>query len=452
MESGQVRIIRHPPSSLLVAAACAACWGTAQAQTPLRYDFSPGQRLVYERRASVQSLENGRPLSEHREQIQCWCLAKDLKEDFLLVELLRADEQKPTAGRTTAFNIDHRGQRRLSPEMAAQLEGCDPIFELFPMLPTALESADAWLTPPDHLGRRWSCRRLPGGTPDAIRIEFTLSDPTGVAEFRRQAQHGIATFDGRVGCVSRLEIETTDQEAGRRVQAVTVLHARLATDEIWRRQRLQEWEKAQRVLRQHDRLLDGLWNERLQPEWAAAELERLWSELEVELSGTRDNPLHRFARARLGLVRQDRPRLLEQGEVVSHWLGARAAHWSLQTPEGRTLASESLRDRWMLEYFWSATSPESLRCFELLRQLGAELPPEKLAVVCINIDADAALAGRAIALCGGGLTHVLAGAPLDGTPPRDLPIYRLLAPDSRIHALYFGRRPDLARYISARIR
>ena len=424
----------------------------ARADTPLRYNFELGERLIYERRVRVLSIDGKETLSNYREQIQFWCLADDINEDFLLAEMIRTDDRKKTETYVTAFHVDHRGQRRFEPEMLERIEGCDPILEMIPVLPTVLEADQAWLSPPDHYGRQWSSRRAPQDARDGIRIEFTLQDPTKVTELWRRSQRGFMTYDPESGCITRIETDTTDQDAGQRIVTVAILHARLSTGELWSRQRMQDWEKTQRVLRQHDRLLERLWNERVDAEHIAADLERLWSELEIELAGSPDNPIQRYAHASLERVRAERPRLLEQANLAKQWLGAKAAQWSLQTPDGKTLASETLRVRNVLECFWSASAPDCLHSFELLRRLAADEQNDSVTIVCLNIDTDVARAGRTIDLCGSGLTHVLAGAPLEGPPPRTLPVYRLLSPDSRILCVFFGWQPNLRERISEKIR
>jgi len=436
-----------PRAACLAAVLYAA--GAAAADPPLRYDLGVGERLVYERRVRVLPLDGDSVVQRYSQQLQLWCLASDLKEDYFLAELIHVTDQHAEPARGALFHLDHRGRRRFPDEILARLRGLDPLFELLPLLPAPLDSDSSWLTEPDHFGRCWRCTRAPPTDDGPIRIDFVLEDPTGVSETCAVEQRGAYWFDAQAGIVTRIEAEWTDRHAQRRTLAVTRLHNRLKQDELWCHRRITEADKFLRTLRLEDRLLAQVTAGPTSVERILAHADRLWLELVTELPDRPESPLRRLARAHRMLLTKETGRYRERAALAREWLGAAAAHWSLQTSDGRTVRSEGMRDRYVLEYFWSADSLWSLRSFETLRQLQKAVPAEDVRVVCLNIDADVAAGRRAAQLCGTELTHVLAGPPVGGQPPRELPVFRLLDRNSRVLAVYFGWQPGLAEKISA---
>ena len=416
------------------------------AQPPPRYRPKVGDRLVYERRVQIAPLAGDGAAREYTQQVQLWILGGDQKEVQVLGDLVRVTDQQPNLVRGTLFHMDARGRRSFSGEALARLAGLDPVFDVIPILPTALEDNSEWLTDPDHFGRRWRSTR---GEPDpavagAVRVDFVLEDPTGVSETLGQSQQGSYWFDRRAGVVVRVESEWRDQAAGQRTLSVTRLHTSLKRKPRWCEQRIEEIEPFLCTLRLEDRLLDQMTSEPDKLEWIISNADRLWSELILDTAREPQSPIRRLAEGRRALFANDRNKHREREELARQWLGSTAAQWSLQTPDGETVRSETLRDRIVVECFWRADSLWSLRSFEILRALQEQLSPESYRVVCLNIDADAAAGRRAARLCGTGLTHILAGPPLAGLPPRELPIFRVLDAGSKVLAVYFGWQPGLA--------
>jgi hypothetical protein len=282
-----------------------------------------------------------------------------------------------------------------------------------------------------------------------VRIDFVLEDPTGVAAARGVTQRGSYWFDPQAGMVVRVESEWRDRQAKFRTLSVARLHGRLRHEPLWCAQRVKEAERFLRTLRLEDRLLEQITTDPERIDRILPGIDRLWSELALETAREPDNPLHRVAQARRTTLAQETRRFRERAELAAQWLGRSAAHWSLQTPDGETIHSEVVRDRVVVECFWSADSLESLRSFEILRDLPKQLPAREFRVVCLNIDADVEAGRRAARLCGAGLTHVLSGPPVGGEPPRELPVFRVLDADSTILRVYFGWQPGLAEKIAS---
>jgi len=427
----------------------AACCAAAEAAPPMRYAWNVGDRLVYERRVRVEPLDGRAPVQRYTEQVQLCCLAGEPREKLILADVIRVVDSRPGPARGLLLHADSRGHRRFAHETLARIDGFDAVFELMPILPPALVQHETWLTEPDHFGRRWNC--TPTADANLTRVECELADPTGVAAARGRTHRWIYTFDPATGVVTRAESEWRDETAGLRTLAVTRLHKTLKQQPEWCQQRVRESEHYLRTLRLEDRLLEQITTEPNRIERILPGFDRLWAEFVVQTPKRRGSPFRRMTEThqswcatRLNLYR-------ERAELARRWLGATAPHWSLQTPDGDTLRSEALRDRLVVECYWSVESLAGLRTFETLRQVLDAFPPDACHVVCLNIDADAQAGRRAAQLCGDGLTHVLAGRPVGGLPPRETPIIRVLDTDSKTLAIYFGWHPDLpAKVLSLR--
>jgi len=433
---------------------------------PLRFRLAVGDRLIYERHVRVSGLGDEAAIERHMQQLQLWCLDRAAEgEALVLAEVLPVVEQRAGPSRGTVFFVDERGRRRFADEVLARVDlgdgepaaaPLDAIFELLPTLPPALHTAPDWLTEPDHFGRCWRCTpappaRTPAAAADAgatgdglVRIDWQLEDPTGVAAARGVRQRGASWFDAQAGLIVRVESETVNLTARRRVLTMTRLYARRRETPHWCARRAAEVERFLYTLRLEDRLIDQVVTEPQRIGQILPRFDRIWAELLYELPEAGESPVRRLAESARRAAQDRLADYRERAELAGQWLGAPAAHWSLQTPEGRTLRSEALRDRIVVECFWSAESAACLRSFQMLRQLQQRLPPERFRVVCINIDADAESGRRVARLCGAELVHVLAGPPIGGLPPRELPVFRILDPRSRVLAVDFGWQPRLA--------
>lgn len=433
----------------LIAGVLAASAAVAE-DTPLRYDITAGDRLIYERRVRTSSTEGAEPIDAYSEQVQIWGFESAGGETLMLLDQMRVEGNQ--GGETFAglIRVNRRGQRQVPDETLARVQEIDSVFDLLPCLPPAYETQDTWETPPDHFGRVWCCTRV-GRSPEhagAVQVDFTEEDPTGVSKALGIARHGSFWFDPVAGHVVRLETEETDSLNGRRVESVTRLHERREVESGWRERRLLEMEQYRRTLRLSARMAEEI---SATPERAGEIISRagrIWQELAAGIPNKTHSPFARIARSehRRSVERLEHWR--KRAETSLRWMGATAAQWSLQTPEGETLRSEKIRDRIVIEFFWRSDSPESLRSFEMLRRLQSELPPEGRRIVCLNMDGDVFAGRRAIDACGGGLTHVLAGPPIGAQAPAEVPIFRVLNRDAQVIAVYFGWQPFLARKLA----
>jgi hypothetical protein len=419
--------------------ACAAA-----AQTPLRYRLQAGDRLVYERRAQVTALDSGKPQARIVDQIQFWCLEVRDNRALVLLDRIRIVAGRAEPIRGALFYMDESGVRRIPESVRTRAADLDSAFEVVPVLRPALKPGRSWTTPPDRHGRRRRCTRgdADPNSNNTVPMDFEMEDPTGVAEILGRTMTGRFWFDPGAGRVTRVRTQATDRAAGTRTEAAIVLRRRGKKPQPWLTGRVAESRRYLNTLRGEDRLLDRLLTHPRELERILDDLDRLWASFLVDTAAAAPSPFRLLGKAHRARLLAGRGNLIARANFAASELGARVAHWSLQTPGGETLTSEALRDRTVVECFWSADSVASLRSFGGLRELQEHFG-ERIRVVCVNIDADIERARRAASRCGPGLTHLLAGAPLDGRPPRELPILRILRPDSTVARVLFGLHPSL---------
>jgi hypothetical protein len=179
-----------------------------------------------------------------------------------------------------------------------------------------------------------------------------------------------------------------------------------------------------------------------------------------------DSPIRAIALANERRLTGSTPILRAAAQRSARWMDKPSYDWSLQAPGGETLRSADMRDRPLVECYWSAESPWGLRALEMMRRFNGRVgagaegggsgagdggesrdggPADKgrVRVVCINMDRDVALARRAIAACGGGLTHVLGESLSANEPEMDYPTVRLVDREGRVRHVIVGWRPDL---------
>ncbi|HUU96301.1 MAG TPA: hypothetical protein VM487_11220 [Phycisphaerae bacterium] len=418
---------------------------------PLRYALQPGEHLVYERRALDSTLETGQEQQRIVDRIRLWCLAREGDENLLLLEQTRSRDGRVEPLRGAVFYLDQRGRRRVPDVVQTRLAELEPAFEFFPELRPALQPDPTWTTTPDLYGQRWRCTRI-GPDPrfaGHVRVEFVVEDPTGVANFVGQSQSGSFWFDREAGIVTRVESQRDDRHAGLHTKAITVLRLRKRCDKSWCVRRADEVQRYLRTLRHEDRYLQQIVNEPTRLEQTFRQLNRLWEEFMVDLKRDEPSPLRQLGAVAPQQLAAQRERLEARAWLGQRWLGQTAADWSLQDPAGQTISSEALRDRYVVECFWSAESLGSLRAFETLRRLQRELADKPVHVVCLNLDRDVELARRAAQRCGKDLTTVLVGPPVVGEAPPELPVFRVVDRRGKIRGVFIGWRPSLADELAA---
>ncbi len=429
-------------AALAIAASVTVCRGE---EPSLRYALTPGDRLVYQRVAVVASIDTGAVEQQITDQIQIWPLEQRGDEWLLLVDLRHiADGQvEPVRGALTL--IDERGRRRTTPPMLTRVADMEAAFDLLPGLPLPVDRADEWTTPPDAYGRRWQCRRE---GPDAeqhgaVRVSFTLQDPTGVAGFLGEQRSGRYWFDAAAGVVTRIESELRHRTAGVVVQAKCKLVDRRRESGRWLIQRTDEAKQFLRALDNEAGLLADVLNNPGEIDSILRRLERVWSGVAADAA---DSPIRAIAAANQRRLDASAGMLRQAAARSAGWMNKPSYDWSLLTPNGEKLRSADLRDRPLVECYWSADSLWGLRSLEMMRRFVAKVGGGEVAavrVVCLNMDRDVALAKRAIGACGDGLTHVLAESLSANEPELDFPTVRLVDRQGRVRHVVVGWRPDL---------
>lgn len=426
-------------------AALGALGSPAAGESPLRYAIRPGDRIVYERAAVVASLETGAVQQRITDQIQVWCLDQQDQKRLVLLDLIHIVDGTIEPPRGAVLEIDARGLRDMSSATQTRIAEFDAAFDVLPVLRSNVDPQDEWTTPPDPFGRRWRCTLL---GPDAqrdghLKVAFNVADPTGVAGFLGEERFGTFWFDPSERIVSRVESELRHRTAGVTLQAKTKLRRRLSTERSWTLLRADEARQFLRTLENEDRLLRDVLNRPDHIDPTIRHVKRLWSGLTADAAGRDASPVRAVAASQQRRVASVEPSLREAAQRSARWLGRRAHDWSLQAPDGATLRSTELRDRPVVECLWSAESLWGLRALEMMRRLQGALGGRPVRIVCLNMDRDIALARRAIAACGDGLTHVLAESLAAHEEALDFPTVRLLDSDGVVRQVVVGWRPNL---------
>lgn len=418
----------------------------AVAQPPLRHDFRTGDWLVYELKAAAFSLATGELLHRRDAQVQLWCFEREREKALVLLDVIPILAGGGGPMRGAIFSVDQRGERTLPPATRRRRSAVEAAFDIIPVLRRALNSELTWRSSPDYDGCRRLCTRTgPDAAADGhIRVEFRVEDPTGVFEARGVSRSGVFWFDPAAHVVSRVESREEDRTTGVRTDTVIKLRHRTRNQDNWSALRAVEARRYVRLLETEDRLHDAILHEPEKIEKRLARLARLWTSFVAGIDMGAKSPLRLLAEARRRRLAQDAHRVRARAQYVQRWLGRPALPWTLQTPTGRTLASEALRDQAVIECFWSSASAAGPRILQPVRRLRDDVADEAIRIVCLNMDDDFVRSRQTANVAGKGLTHVLAASlgPVAELP--ELPVLRLIDRSGRIRRIVFGRRPDLA--------
>lgn len=423
----------------------------AQPVTLPRYQFNVGDWLIYERRGEfTRTGDEAAAPQRSFEQLQLWCLTRERDQWLLLLDMTPVVEGAAQPVRGTLLYVDSRGLKTLPEPMRSRVADLDPLFDLIPELQPALATPSGWSTTPDLFGRVLEC--TPGaavaGEPAQIAVQFSLGDRSGSAQVLGQSRSGTYVFDRDQGVIRSVESDDRDPAAQTRTRSRIRLIERRSAGGAWLTQRLDEVPRFLRALRNEDRLLDDVLTSPGEIDRTLAALDRLWLEFDTDLSSQPDSPIRRLGRGRRARLGDEAGALRDRARMAARWGGKTAAQWSLQDLSGQTVRSESLRTKLCVECFWASGSEPALRMMQTLRDLKGRLPAEAVNVVCLNIDADPQIARRAAETAGQGLLHVLAGPPVGGPPPRELPVVRVVGKDSRILRIHVGWRASLVEEIA----
>jgi len=416
-------------------------FGNAFAEAPLRYNFTVGDRLVYDRRAQVTDLQTGQPLRAERDQFQLWCLARQGDEWFLLLDRVRlVPSAEAGVARGLLLNVDERGRKRIAEPLLDHLTPVETLLDLLPELRSSLAGADEWRTAPDPFEQSWRCTLL-GPDPEhdgCIRVRFTLEDQSGVAAALGLTRQGHYWFDAQQQRLARLELQTDDVWHRRRT-AVTIALSRQARNEPrWCDRRTLESQKYLNAWRFEDRLLREALDDPtlLVRNWTR--VRETWIACLRDLDRQAGTPFAALAAGRLADLDRSEPLWRARASYAARWLGRTPPTWTLQDAGGQTLRSESVRQGFTVECLWDTSSLESLRAPLILRRLAGDIGERPCRVLTLNLDADLAQARRAASACASDLTTVL-GAPIRVVEsPDELPVFRVLGPDGAVRRVGFG--------------
>ncbi|MCK4341893.1 MAG: hypothetical protein KAY37_09250, partial [Phycisphaerae bacterium] len=444
------------PGALQIPAVCLVLLALtpAGADQMLQYRLDVGDRLVFERQATVSALETGEPLGRVTDQVQLWCLARRQDELLVLVELNRSSDGSAEPARAVVLYVGEGGRRRCPAETQTRLDPLYPALDLLPVLPIGPQSEAEWRTPPDLYQRRWHCTRR--GTDPAhagrLRIDFVVEDPLGVADVLGHTRSGSYWFDPRVGLVTRFESEEADQTRETRTKAVGVLRERLEQSPAWCARRADEAERFLRTLNHEERLLHEVVSRPEALPRTYTELDRLWLAFKTDVDDRALSPFATIADARRQDLRAAADAFPARSELGRRWLNQPAVTWTLQDAAGETVICEAARQGVVIECFWSGESVWGLRVLEPMRRLQAALPRHRVRLICYNMDREVERARAVIERCGGPsptpgrrpshpLLHILGGPLREVETLPELPLVRVLDREGIVRGVWVGWHP-----------
>ncbi|MGE0480647.1 MAG: hypothetical protein AB7Q17_09260 [Phycisphaerae bacterium] len=439
------------PRATLATAVLLASFAAAHvaAEGVLRYDLRAGDWLIFERRAMVTSLRDGRELSRYVDQIQLWCLEARDDDRLLLIDRIRlvAGEPQPMVG--LIFHADTRGGLRVPTEL---LNGAAELVDALDVLPTLRPPAREepnWSTPPDVAGRAWSCREL---GPDAehnrrIRVEFALDDPRRTHELLNQTRTGTYWFDPNERLVSRIEWVDRDNVSGVQTQSATVLRERSHRGEDWATRRTAESRRYIRTADEQQSAFDEIVLGRVALDAGLARVDRLWASFLSDLDTASRSPLVPLVQAERARATAAADPLRARADYARRWLN-RPPPATTQPGEPGGGWSDALRGRKVVECFWSIAQPDAARMLATLRELQRDHDLRNLVVLCMNVDRDQTLVKPFIEREGPGLVHVAAEPLIRVDPIPELPCIRVRDEAGAVRGVFFGWRHGLKRELA----
>lgn len=397
-------------------------WGQRQ----LRYGFSPGMHCEYTQRLVTIDGPQRDVRATQRHALRLWCLAREGHESLLLIDFSVAEADGAAFAGLLWVGVD--GRLRVPRGATTWIPALESALEAVPPLPLPVEDERTWFSPPDLFWRRVQAESHgpDPGTGGRILVTFERHEASGIDTMLGQTHRGRFWFDPQLGCVARLELTQTDAGADRahHTEMTLVEHGVYPTP--WAERRMPEVEAWLRAQLLEEQLLRAVV---LQPdalERTLRELDRLWSAFQSDLDSRADTPFPRLADDRRRALRDWTPVLQKRAALGARWADREARPWSLQNPAGALVTSEAWRDRVVIECYWSAESVWGLRVLPQMRALQEELPRQGVQILCFNLDADYARARTAIATCGDGLDHVIAGPLQLVAPLPEVPFVRVV--------------------------
>jgi hypothetical protein len=430
-------------SGLWLGLVCSSVAGADTAE--LRYQFEPGELVVWECRERTQAGPEGQLLVRSLGLIRLWCLEQQQDESLVLLEWVPS-EKLPVRG--LVGYVSPRGGLRLPPVSQSR---ADELALAFYVLPAQAQDCTqtSWRTPRDVLGRALRCVICgPDATQNGnIRVAVEVEPVAGRMELLGRSISGNYWFDCRQNLITRVELNETGRDSASGCGTWISLAFRDRRDREWAHRRAEESRRFLQTLEHEDRLRAEVVRQPQQIDSTIDRLLRLWSARISDFDRRALSPFVALAEAQQAYWAHRTATLRRDAEYAQRWLGRRAVSWSLPDCDGVIHTSEQVRTGVTVECLWSASAPWVFSTLRSLSDRVDELERLNVRVLGLNLDADAEVAREVMRQPGPGMLQLLAG-PLKSieSPPR-LPVVRVLDRTGTIRHVMIGWHPSYAEAI-----
>lgn len=426
----------HCGRNHLAQAVLFAIMAAVAAQAVPRYRLAAGDHLVFERRITTAPLDATAQTGAVQQQLQYWVLAKASGRATLLAEMTDIVDG---AGRTRGglvFEIDERGRRTIPREYHDQLEELMPLLEPWPEFQDAFHSEGHWRCAPDEFGRVMESVVVDDASA-TVRVGFELNDPVDVAALLGQSARGDYAFDSIRGLVRRVESTAEDRRRNRREQIAVRLFLADRVSESWIRSVREEADRFSQTMRLQWQYVDRLTANPREADRATAHISRIWSELVVRMGKSDGSPVRRLVGRQRQWVQDQLQPWRTRALIALRWLGHQTERAGADSGGGAQ-AGADVGGRLMLEMYWSADEPDSVRMLGKLAWLHAAAGAGQLTIVCVNVDQDSAAAEVAAKICGANIVQLVSDWPLGGELAAPYPVWRLSDEQGKITRVGFN--------------
>lgn len=417
--------------------ACAGLlsWVSTSLADP-QYKLTVGTHHAFHRVELVS--QDHQQVSREEYELRLWTLAQANTGTLVLIT------QHPTAntpGDVTGLLaiVSPNGRRHWPPALVNHVDEQIELLDLLPILPGPVQQQSDWTSAADLFHRTQHCR---GSGSNPLRVEFELHDPVLAHFGMAPSRTGHYEFNVAAGRLERLESTETDPTTNQTRQVIITHRSSRQFTSSWSTRRAAEAERYLRTHSRADNIMHEIFNNPHTLDAGLDRLQRLWSGFLADLDSEAGSPFRLLARAQRNLNDTERRQLRQRLEIGRAWAGNPARTWTLSTPTGDTVTSETLRNGPVIECFWSSQSPWSIRALGPFLRLQDGQTGRRVPVLCYNMNVHLTQALAAIAHAPAELTHIVAGPLQMAEHLPELPLVRVLDADGVTREFWVGWQAD----------